>query len=447
MLWVPAAFLVVAACKLQLIFRQGQQDGLPMHEGSRGEAHDPNIAIRYELDSHKRAKCLDGSSATYYHAQGTDRDGGTKWLIYMQGGGWCTEVHALANVHGYSHAEDVGHPELCSSRTRNYHGSSRWDRPTRNLSGKGFLSGNPGENPLHAWHRVIVRYCDGTLFLSSSGSSSSEHGVHFHGRDIVWATVDELISRHGLASATEIIIAGCSAGGVGAVLLADDLRAYLEMRAKNTAFVAVLSDSGVFPEQQKQQRQPQQHSALLEFPQFRWIHANTNVSGSLPAGCLQAGFGWRCMHIGVALPHVRTPVFVLQSLADSWHVASLVDNGTLPTLAARIRDAVVPAIRPPHGGLLDACFHHCEQWGKIGCGGQSNADAFMRWYQSRLRCWLRSRSKYPSSNCSNEGLAAEGWPLVHAAAPWVDGCYDGQLKHRVWHGKLERLGEATQKGR
>jgi len=448
---VPAAFGVVAAWALRSIFQRGRQEGLHMHEGRHGEAYDPNVAIRYGLDSYRHAKCLDGSPASYYHARATNGDGASKWLLYMQGGGWCTEARELSHLDGYSHAENVGHPDLCSSRAQGYHGSSRWDHPSRNLSGRGFLSGNPSENPLHAWHRVIVRNCDGTLFLSSSTGSNSnnnKHGVHFNGRDIVWATVDDLISRHGLDSATELLIAGCSAGGVAAVLLADKLRMHLETRVKTSVFVAVLSDSGVFPEQQQQQQQRQQHQQhpdLLEFPQFKWIYENTHVSGSLPSGCLQAGLGWRCLHVGLALPHVQTPVFLLQSLIDSWHVASLEDNKTLPALVTRISETVLPAIRPPHGGVLDACFHHCGQWPQIRFGGQSNAAAFMRWYESRLGCWLRTRSEKDSedNSCTRDSMAAEGWPLVHGAAPWVDGCYDGQLRHRDWHRQLERLGSNT----
>jgi hypothetical protein len=34
------------------------------------------------------AKCLDGTPSLYYHRPGFD-DGGGKWFVFMQGGGWC----------------------------------------------------------------------------------------------------------------------------------------------------------------------------------------------------------------------------------------------------------------------------------------------------------------------------------------------------------------------
>jgi len=253
--------------------------------------------------------------------------------------------------------------------------------------------------------------------------------LHFRGLPGVLAVLDALLERHGLDSASEVVISGCSAGGVASVLLADMLRARLEARVRGgRVFVAVLSDSGIFPAWSEAEP-----AGVLAFPQFEWLFTHTNLSRNLPPACLERGLGWRCLLVSVALPFVTTPVFLLQSAADSWHVHDPEGEGALAALSAHIRGAVLPSLRPPHGGAIDSCFHHCEQWGRIRFGGQSNAEAFSRWYEARRREWAAGAG-------ADAGARSEGWPLVHTEEPWAEGCFEGQQRHREWHRRLNRIG-------
>jgi len=340
----------------------------------------------------------------------------------------------LSEREGYSQVDVVGHPELCSLRARTYHGTSKDDDEKRFLHSRGYLAASKNENPfMWDWNRVIVRNCDGTAFLGSADDPLESNGtaLYFRGRDNVLATVDALLERHGMDEAAEIVIAGCSAGGVATVLLADQIQARIKRGVKGEVFVAGLADSSVFPAWTEPTPK-----GVLAFPQFQWIYENTNASGSAPPDCLAEGLSWHCLHVGVALPYVSTPVFIVQSILDSWQVSDLSMNSSLLTLSSRLRKEVISAIREPHGGAVDSCFHHCQEWGMIRWGGQTNAAAFQRWYGSRKEEWTQQRdTERWSPN------AKEGWPLIHAADRWVDQCCRQQHAHRQWHEKLPRFGD------
>ncbi|CAK0893573.1 unnamed protein product, partial [Prorocentrum cordatum] len=445
--WLPSGggavgLLAAALVLLAALVSVPRGAGSERQAGSAGSSAvgrpPPAPAARHTLEAHPRARCLDGSPAAFYLAPATSAEGRGRWVVYLQGGGWCAESAELAGLPGYSHADDVGHPDLCSRRAKGYLGSSRFDWASRSLEGKGFLSGDPTENPsMHSWNRVVIRNCDGTLFLSSLDEPMQLPGggaLYFRGRDNAFAVVDALLERHGMDSASEVVISGCSAGGVAAVLLADALRRRVEERARaGRPFVAVLSDSGVFPGPG-----PVGSSAapegLLRFPQFQWLFERTNLSGSLPPPCTSEEAPWGCLHVLGALPHVATPVFLLQSLADSWQLSEPAGPAQA-AFAAGLRQQFALALRWPHAAAVDSCFHHGGAWGRIGWGGVTNRDAFWRWYTTGRERWVANSS----SSAGPGEYAAEGWPLVHAANAPAPDCYEGQERHQEWHRSLARL--------
>ena len=79
------------------------------------------------------ASCLDGSPPGYFlRAQRAGSPNASKWIVHMQGGGWCWDTDERAN-HGRS----------CHDRAKTGLGSSRgW-----NASG----TGNPDGSGLHNW--------------------------------------------------------------------------------------------------------------------------------------------------------------------------------------------------------------------------------------------------------------------------------------------------------
>ena len=76
----------------------------------------------------------------------------------------------------------------------------------------GMLSSDCAISPFCNASAVHMNYCDGASFSSARGYDSAS-GLHFAGAAIFNATVARLLDL-GLADATEVILKGCSAGGL-----------------------------------------------------------------------------------------------------------------------------------------------------------------------------------------------------------------------------------------
>ena len=123
----------------------------------------------------------------------------------------------------------------------------------------------------------------------------------------------------GLGDAKQVLLTGTSAGGVAAMLQADNVRAMLPTTVEK--FKAI-SFAGWFRTNA---------SACKDATRCPWPgamqHAFTmqNMRGSdddKEKACLRK-HGWRCMHSGLAARRVKAPLFVVQSALDSWSLANI----------------------------------------------------------------------------------------------------------------------------
>lgn len=130
--------------------------------------------------------------------------------------------------------------------------------------------------------------------------------------------VRELIGL-GLGDAKQVLLTGTSAGGVAAMLQADNVRAMLPATVEK---FKVASFAGWFRTNA---------SACKDATRCPWPgamqHAFTmqNMRGSdddKEKACLRK-HGWRCMHSGLAARRVKAPLFVVQSALDSWSLANI----------------------------------------------------------------------------------------------------------------------------
>ncbi|CAI5505366.1 unnamed protein product [Closterium sp. Naga37s-1] len=144
----------------------------------------------------------------FYHRQGHGT-GANKWLIYLQGGGWCYSVTG------------------CSFRATTVLGSTRFYVPPSNPAFEstlrkygtqfsGMLSASAQENPaFFNWNTVMVLYCDGGGFAGSGQRIAVNRTTTLfsHGSRIINAVLQELTMRRGMAAAAKVVLSGCSAGG------------------------------------------------------------------------------------------------------------------------------------------------------------------------------------------------------------------------------------------
>lgn len=242
-------------------------------------------------------RCLDGSPPAYYSAPAAS-SANSSWLIVLKGGGWCFDRYA------------------CRYRSLNFNEGSSTGLP-RTKSLGGLLSGSAQVNPTFAhWHRVFVWYCDGASFTGDRSAPLivANRSLWFRGRAALDAVVQHLLRHKGLAEASQVLLAGHSAGGLAAAIRADSVAAMLP---RSASFKAV-NIGGFF---------------LQTSPQTLWGRAMRSAyalhgsAGGVAPACLAAhgggDEGWRCLFANATAPTTRTPLFLLSSALDSWQLANL----------------------------------------------------------------------------------------------------------------------------
>lgn len=174
------------------------------HTGSAKDLKYHQIPITVLPDTETSGVCLDGSPPAYHLRRGQG-SGSTKWVVFLEGGGWCTG------------AAD------CRKRSRTRLGSSRHMR--FNTPFGGILSNSSYWNPFfHDWNGVFVRYCDGASFAGTLGPKAS---VTTDGQRLFERVVHHLLQVEGMRHATHALLAGCSAGGLAALLHCDQFKSLL----------------------------------------------------------------------------------------------------------------------------------------------------------------------------------------------------------------------------
>ena len=108
----------------------------------------------------------------------------------------------------------------------------------------GILSGNTSLNSYyHDWTRIFFKYCDGTGHQGTKSTPISYKGVdlYFRGNNLTVAQLNSVQQSHGIFNeGAEILLTGCSAGGLAAYTWAN----YIYSRAKGKVVAA--PDSGLF---------------------------------------------------------------------------------------------------------------------------------------------------------------------------------------------------------
>jgi len=183
-----------------------------------------------------------------------------------------------------------------------------------------YSSADPAVNPLmHSWNQVYIRYCDGGTFSGAATHAvNASFHLRFQGKAILEAMVAELRNFHWLGAAKQVVIGGSSAGGLAVYLHTD----WWASQLPRDTTVAGLADSGFFADWSS--TRPTQ--ATHEYDEdIRSSFKLMNCSGGVNQNCVAAARADRrpladCYFANNTLPHVSTPIFVLQSVYDSWQL-------------------------------------------------------------------------------------------------------------------------------
>jgi hypothetical protein len=148
----------------------------------------------------RNAVCNDGSPAKYYARLGSGTHA-SKWIIHLKGGASCWKESGCAD-------RWISDPQLMSSKSF-----------AQTKTGTGIFSQDAQRNPdFYNWNHVYLNYCSSDKWAGDQGASPETYNWHFRGKAIVKAVMKDLMkfdTTQNLASATEVLLTGSSAGGSG----------------------------------------------------------------------------------------------------------------------------------------------------------------------------------------------------------------------------------------
>ncbi|CAE8644112.1 unnamed protein product [Polarella glacialis] len=309
---------------------------------------------------------------------------------------WC-QWALVHQQHATSFCSDL---QDCLDRSESAHGSTDGEPHSRNLRDHGpYFSTDPKENPLlHDFNWVFVRYCDGGYFsgdvehpvtvTSREGNKKEKTELYFRGRYIREAVVDYLKRNHGMHTASDVILAGCSSGAITTMFTMNVWRRLLDWVPRFSAF----ADSGFFLDEKG-------YSKGKNF-----ILKHQNASASLEPRCVERHQEkpWECFVAANTIPYAEAPLFVWQSRYDTNQLGGRCEHSACKNAFGKRLEASIKLVLTWHGYFIDACSRHC--WGKpqiLGSKGKTPLHALHQWYQGGLVHIIQSGS-YPCESCCSD---------------------------------------------
>jgi hypothetical protein len=265
------------------------------------------------------ALCLDGTVPGFYFEQGSAVDA---FVIELEGGGWCYTV------------------EQCYYRasSTSYGSSKSWENE---IEGRGPISGDESINPTFAsYNRVYVKYCDaGSFHGSSKPVAHKDMTLHFAGKRILELVIKTLSDDFGMASAKNVLLTGCSAGGLAAILNADYVHSLLPSTVTR---YRVMPGSGFFLQHPNIYGQRIYENNMKEVIRMHGMveEAMKQASGAGSkgkkrvhssdfigrGGCMQdhaPNERHQCFFAATALRYTQAPVFIIDSAMDAWQLGCI----------------------------------------------------------------------------------------------------------------------------
>lgn len=309
----------------------------------------------------RHALCNDGTPAVYYVRRGTGCGAG-RWVIGLEGGGSCNTPAECA-------AREVGQK------------SSSASTPTKSLGG--IFSSDPAQNPdFFTANGVYVDYCSSDNWVGRRDASADTNGFGFHGKDIFAAVLEDLSD---LSQASEILLAGSSAGGLGVVGNADVVK---ERFPK--ARVRAIDDAGWVADILAY-APPGQTGLPVTAELDARIAYWTGVPDASCAAVESAHLG-RCSVGSVVFPYLAVPMFVHQDLRDPVQLSMLGVNAA-PNAAekTKYRDAFAASLRTSLAPVTGVFSPNAGDHGLVfspnfatrTAGGTTMREALGNWYFER----------------------------------------------------------------
>jgi hypothetical protein len=186
-----------------------------------------------------QAVCNDGTPGGYVLRAGQG-SGVNRWVISLQGGGDCYDGPSCSS-------RAAGSPKLVST-------APYASNPSQAPGLDGLLSSTPTTNPdFYDANEVQIIYCSSDDWSGAKTGTGTFNGNddttwNFQGRAILDAAIADLKANHGLNNATEVMLTGQSAGGLGVYVNTNNVAKLLASTARFVSYsdAAFLNEVNVF---------------------------------------------------------------------------------------------------------------------------------------------------------------------------------------------------------
>jgi O-palmitoleoyl-L-serine hydrolase len=328
------------------------------------------------------ARCMDGTLGAYYHRPAEQPESRDKWILFLEGGGECTTASNCANA------------------VNSTLGSNKYFPATQWLYY--FLVDDPVANPdFYGYNHVLLKYCSQDLWSGQvTKPSDGTFGYYFSGHLIFKAVVAALMEK-GMSNASEIILSGASAGGIGTWINADWLKEQFSA-SPSPPRVTIASIAGFYFYAYPYQGVNHTQSDLADFRPQAWPRTYQLWQSFADESCVAAipSTPWACLLSNYSHPYVSTPAFIFEAQTDEvvttahdWlpydyrHYPP--EQAYLGEWQANMTQALSFVLDAPqgqsnYGVFFPSCFIHTDfnNTNPI-IGGLSYLDAFSNWYFSR----------------------------------------------------------------
>jgi len=224
------------------------------------------------------------------------------------------------------------------------------------------------------------------------------HPLYFRGFKNRVAYVSDLTMHHGLSSATDVIVGGCSAGGVATHLQLDWWRDSLPKGST----VKGLPDSGFIMDYTSTAPGRNVHTIWI------WLYKQMKFESDPDCVAAHSEDPELCVFPPYAAPYVTTPMFPLQSQYDAWQLDNVLgtkDTNAVNQFGQALETTFKATVlkHSTNGCFLDSCVHHCGSWNAIVIDNKDSGQALKDWYEGQNGQHIQGRP-YPCNPCCNRGF-------------------------------------------
>jgi len=263
--------------------------------------------------------------------------------------------------------------------------------------GNGFLSGDPAVTLWANWAVAYVKYCDGGSMTGTrhdpTPARNGSGPLYYRGHYNIKAQLDSMVATKGISTFTEIVLSGCSAGGMACYVKCDFVADYF---SKYQIPVRCICDAGMFLDVETV-------TGAGNVMQRRY-HDIADIMQSKPGLspiCVQKETDWRqCIFSQYSLKYAQTPVFVINSLYNfgEWEMLAPIYNSTFP----------------PDSGTPPSDWQSCyPSNGKLSPASYSNCNSTQRAIIQGFREKFIAATSVAHDQSTHHGIFADSCPNMH----------------------------------